>query len=112
MRTLRSGLCVALFLSLAACGSSPGAWGSATREPSGTADWLGPAASASASRAESVRTDATPTDRWLQIYNEVDGAHVTQLLKELCGAAPATINGQQVTISERFSSVGRQHFRD
>jgi Zn-dependent M28 family amino/carboxypeptidase len=55
----------------------------------------------------SARVDAPPPpdappdaaqDRWLEIYNDVDGAHLMQLLADMS--------------SERYTDAGRQRFRD
>ena len=47
-----------------------------------------------------------------QIFNEVDGARIVQTLRETSGVDPVVINGQMVTINERFDDDGRQRFRD
>lgn len=51
-------------------------------------------------------------DRLKGIYDEVDGAHVVQLVKEMSGAMLAMIGGAPVALGERYSDAGRQRFRD
>ncbi len=53
-----------------------------------------------------------PVDRWQLVYNEVDGAHLLELVREMSGATPVTVNGQTFSITERYDDIGRQHFRD
>ncbi|HEX3760457.1 MAG TPA: M28 family peptidase [Kofleriaceae bacterium] len=59
-------------------------------------------------------SDAAPPagDPLKQIFDEVDGAHLTQLMRELSGVVPVTVNGASITLGERFDDVGRQNFRD
>jgi hypothetical protein len=47
-----------------------------------------------------------------QIFDEVDGARITQSLREVSGAAPVMVEGQTIVINERFSSDGRKNFRN
>jgi len=47
-----------------------------------------------------------------QIFDEVDGAHITQLMRELSGVVPVTVNGTTITLGERFDATGRKKFRD
>ena len=47
-----------------------------------------------------------------EIFDQVDGQHITQLMRELSGDVPVTVNGVSITLSERFSATGRQNFRD
>ncbi|HEX8113362.1 MAG TPA: M20/M25/M40 family metallo-hydrolase [Kofleriaceae bacterium] len=56
--------------------------------------------------------DATATDPLKQIFDEVDGARITQVMRELSGVAPVTVNGASITLGERFDDAGRQRFRD
>lgn len=58
--------------------------------------------------------DAAPpsVDHLKQIFDEVDGARITQTLRELSGDVPVVVNGAAITLGERFDDVGRQHFRD
>ena len=46
-----------------------------------------------------------------EIYDEVDGARITQRLAELAGVVPVTVEGQQMLLGERFSADGRKKFR-
>ena len=55
--------------------------------------------------------DAGP-DHLKEIFDEVDGARITQTLRELAGLVPVTVNGASITIGERFDDAGRQRFRD
>src|SRR5437660_508024 len=52
------------------------------------------------------------TDHLKEIFDQVDGAHLTQLMRELSGTVPVTVNGATITLGERFSTSGRQKFRD
>jgi hypothetical protein len=52
------------------------------------------------------------TDHLKEIFDQVDGAHLTQLMRELSGVVPVTVNGATITLGERFSTIGRQKFRD
>jgi hypothetical protein len=56
-------------------------------------------------------TTAT-TDHLKEIFDEVDGARITQVLRELSGDVPVTVNGASITLGERFDDAGRQKFRD
>ena len=51
-------------------------------------------------------------DLWKGIYDEVDATHLGQLVRELSGDVPVTVNGVTYAITERFSDAGRQRFRD
>src|SRR5215468_4236907 len=64
-----------------------------------------------------VEIDAAPDaassiDHLKQIFDEVDGARITQTLRELSGDVPVVVNGATITLGERFDDVGRQNFRD
>jgi hypothetical protein len=52
------------------------------------------------------------TDHLEEIFDEVDGARITQTLRELSGVVPATVNGASIMLGERFDDAGRQRFRD
>jgi len=57
--------------------------------------------------------DAAPSvDHLKQIFDEVDGARITQTMRELSGDVPVMVNGAMITLGERFDDVGRQNFRD
>jgi hypothetical protein len=56
--------------------------------------------------------DATTTDHLKEIFDEVDGTRLTQVLRELSGVVPVTVNGASITLGERFDDAGRQRFRD
>ena len=55
--------------------------------------------------------DAGP-DRLKLLYDEVDGAHVIQLVEEMSGTVPTIVGGVSITINERYTDAGRQNFRD
>jgi hypothetical protein len=68
------------------------------------------ASSIAADAAHDAKPDAALVD--LQhIYDEVDAAHLAQLVKELSGAVPVMVDGQMITIDERYSDAGRAKFR-
>ncbi|TMQ02779.1 MAG: M28 family peptidase [Deltaproteobacteria bacterium] len=46
------------------------------------------------------------------IFDEVDGARITQVMRELSGEVPVTVNGTSIMLGERFDDIGRQKFRD
>jgi len=46
-----------------------------------------------------------------EIFDEVDGDHIIQLMRDLSGVDPVDLGGTQVRIDERFSSDGRKRFR-
>jgi hypothetical protein len=56
--------------------------------------------------------DAPAADPVKQIFDEVDGAHLTQLMRELSGVVPVTVAGQSITLGQRFDDTGRKNFRD
>jgi bacterial leucyl aminopeptidase len=67
--------------------------------------------------ADAVSADAPvdtvpATDHLKQIFDEVDGAHIVQVLRELAGEVPVTVNGTSITLGQRFDDDGRQKFRD
>jgi hypothetical protein len=64
--------------------------------------------------ADAVPPDAatTTTDHLKEIFDEVDGARIVQVLRELAGEVPVTVNGQAITLGERFDDDGRRKFRD
>lgn len=51
-------------------------------------------------------------DHLREIFDEVDGARITQTMRELSGVVPVTVNGASITLGERFDDAGRQRFRD
>jgi hypothetical protein len=55
--------------------------------------------------------DAGP-DHLKELYDEVDGTRIIQTLKEMSGVVPVLVNGETITIDERYSDAGRQRFRD
>jgi hypothetical protein len=57
-------------------------------------------------------TAVAATDHLKEIFDQVDGAHITQLMRELSGVVPVTVNGVSITLGERFSANGRKKFRD
>jgi len=52
-----------------------------------------------------------PIDPAKEIFDEVDGDRITQLMRELSGVVPVTVNGKPSILGERFSSDGRKRFR-
>jgi hypothetical protein len=52
-----------------------------------------------------------PLDPLKTIFDEVDGQHITQLMRDLSGVDPVDLGGTSVRINERFSSDGRKKFR-
>ena len=78
-----------------------------------------PHASPDAGPDAPVEVDAAPDappdagiDHLQLIYDEVDAAHIVQLVQEMSGAVPVTVGGTSITIDERFTDVGRKNFRD
>jgi hypothetical protein len=55
---------------------------------------------------------AAVTDHLKEIFDQVDGAHLTQLMRELSGVVSVTVNGASIKLGERFSTTGRKKFRD
>src|ERR1051325_6862705 len=51
-------------------------------------------------------------DHLKQIFDEVDGARITQTLRELSGAGPGPATGAPITPGGRSAAAGRQRFRD
>jgi len=60
----------------------------------------------------SADATTTATDHLKEIFDEVDGARITQVLRELSGEVPVTVNGASIMLGERFDDAGRQRFRD
>ncbi|HET7501274.1 MAG TPA: M20/M25/M40 family metallo-hydrolase [Kofleriaceae bacterium] len=54
---------------------------------------------------------ALAADPLKEIFDEVDGARLTQRMRELSGDVPVTIGGTETRIDERFSADGRKRFR-
>lgn len=80
--------------------------------PGGTVDAGGGADAAVAPDAAPLPDAAPSIDHLKQIFDEVDGARITQTLRELSGDVPVVVNGAAITLGERFDDVGRQNFRD
>ncbi|HET7502563.1 MAG TPA: M28 family peptidase [Kofleriaceae bacterium] len=57
-------------------------------------------------------TALAATDHLQEIFNEVDGARLTQVMRELSGVVPVVVNGQTITLGQRFNATGRKKFRD
>lgn len=57
-------------------------------------------------------TASVTTDHLKEIFDEVDGARITQLMRELSGTVAVTVNGASIKLGERFDSTGRKKFRD
>src|SRR5215471_20155226 len=47
-----------------------------------------------------------------EIFDQVDGARLTQVMQELTGVVTVTVNGASIRLGERFSATGRKNFRD
>ncbi len=56
--------------------------------------------------------DSNLPDPLKEIFDEVDGAHLTQLMRELSGVVPVMVAGQSITLGQRFDDTGRKNFRD
>jgi hypothetical protein len=56
-------------------------------------------------------TSGAVIDNLKEIFDQVDGARIIQLMRELSGVAPVTVDGASITLGERFSSDGRKNFR-
>ena len=52
------------------------------------------------------------TDHLKEIFDQVDGARLTQVMRELSGVVPVTVNGVSITLGQRFDAAGRKRFRD
>ena len=52
------------------------------------------------------------TDHLKEIFDQVDGARLTQVMRELSGVVPVVVNGQTITLGQRFDTAGRKRFRD
>ena len=61
--------------------------------------------------AESGHSRHHRNDHLEEIFDEVDGARITQTLRELAGEVPVVVNGASITLGQRFDDVGRQYFR-
>jgi Zn-dependent M28 family amino/carboxypeptidase len=59
-----------------------------------------------------VRLPPADPELLQQIFNEVDGTRIIKTLRETSGVDPVMVNGQLVTIDQRFDDAGRQRFRD
>jgi hypothetical protein len=57
-------------------------------------------------------TTSLTTDHLKEIFDEVDGARITQLMRELSGVVSVTVNGASIKLGQRFDSAGRKRFRD
>ena len=57
-------------------------------------------------------TAATVTDHLKEIFDQVDGARITQLMREMSGVVPVVVNGQTITLGQRFNATGRRNFRN
>ncbi|HEU4730372.1 MAG TPA: M28 family peptidase [Kofleriaceae bacterium] len=57
-------------------------------------------------------TPALAADPLKEIFDQVDGARLTQVMQELSGVVPVTVNGASIRLGERFSATGRKNFRD
>jgi hypothetical protein len=66
--------------------------------------------------ADGVQVDETATvaatDHLKEIFDQVDGARLTQVMRELSGVVPVTVNGVSITLGQRFDAAGRKRFRD
>jgi hypothetical protein len=64
--------------------------------------------------ADTPATDEVPlaADPLKEIFDQVDGARLTQVMQELTGVVPVTVNGTSIRLGERFSATGRRKFRD
>src|ERR1043165_2596728 len=57
-------------------------------------------------------TAVAATDHLKEIFDQVDGARLTQTMRELSGVVPVVVNGQTITLGQRFNATGRKKFRD
>jgi hypothetical protein len=46
-----------------------------------------------------------------QIFDEVDGARIIQVMRDVSGVDPVIIDGESIMLGERFSADGRKNFR-
>src|SRR5262252_5283404 len=46
-----------------------------------------------------------------EIFDEVDGDRLVQLMRDLSGVDPVDVGGTTITLGERFSADGRKRFR-
>jgi Zn-dependent M28 family amino/carboxypeptidase len=61
---------------------------------------------------ESVDHAPLVVDHLKEIFDQVDGARLTQTMRELSGVVPVVVNGVSITLGERYSATGRKKFRD
>ncbi|HET9622945.1 MAG TPA: M20/M25/M40 family metallo-hydrolase [Kofleriaceae bacterium] len=61
--------------------------------------------------ALAARAAAADPGTLQQIFHEVDGGRIVQVLRELAGVDPVALGGQTVTLGQRFDSDGRKRFR-
>src|SRR5579872_3444268 len=59
----------------------------------------------------SVRDRHHGNDRLKDIFDEVDGARVTQTPRQLARVAPVVVHAATITLGHRFHDAGRQNFR-
>jgi hypothetical protein len=57
-------------------------------------------------------TAVAAVDHLKEIFDQVDGARLTQTMRELSGVVPVVVNGQTITLGQRFNATGRKKFRD
>jgi hypothetical protein len=65
-----------------------------------------------ADRGDPDPTAIAATDHLKEIFDQVDGARLTQTMRELSGVVPVVVNGQTITLGQRFNATGRKNFRD
>jgi len=65
-----------------------------------------------ADRNDPDPTAIAATDHLKEIFDQVDGARLTQTMRELSGVVPVVVNGQTITLGQRFNATGRKNFRD
>jgi hypothetical protein len=57
-------------------------------------------------------TSSVTVDHLKEIFDQVDGARITQVMRELSGDVSVVVNGASIRIGQRFDSAGRKRFRD
>lgn len=62
--------------------------------------------------AASQPASLTATDHLKEIFDQVDGARITQTMRELSGVVDVTVNGATIRLGQRFDAAGRKRFRD